>query len=58
MKLRSGLLREFKSMSAYVPAIVSRHRKSDEGAHRLTNSKPNNWHVLIMIHAKLAGTIR
>ncbi|MCT3285741.1 hypothetical protein EFP14_02990 [Lactiplantibacillus pentosus] len=37
MKLRSDFLREFKSTSAYVPAIVSRPWKSDYGAHRLTN---------------------
>ncbi|WP_260209400.1 hypothetical protein, partial [Lactiplantibacillus pentosus] len=37
LKLRSDFLREFKSTSAYVPAIVSRPRKSDYGAHRLLN---------------------
>ncbi|AUI77433.1 hypothetical protein BB562_01365 [Lactiplantibacillus pentosus] len=51
LKLRSGLLREFKSASAYVPAIVSRPRKSDHSTHRLTNSNPNR-RDLIMAHDK------
>ncbi len=53
LKLRSDFLREFKSMSAYVPAIVSRPRKSELDAHWLTNSKPTNWHVLILLSAEL-----
>ncbi|KRK22685.1 hypothetical protein EFP47_01695 [Lactiplantibacillus pentosus] len=52
MKLRSDFLREFKSTSAYVPAIVSRPRKSEWDAHRLTNSKPNDWHGLIIFSDK------
>ncbi|EQM54753.1 hypothetical protein N692_11255 [Lactiplantibacillus plantarum EGD-AQ4] len=39
-------------MSAYVPAIVSRPRKSEWDAHWLTNSKPNNWYDLIIFNAK------
>ncbi|WP_259690693.1 hypothetical protein, partial [Lactiplantibacillus pentosus] len=55
LKLRSDFLREFKSMSAYVPAIVSRPRKSEWDAHRLTSSKPTNQHVFIIIKAELTN---
>ena len=52
VKLRSGFLREFKSMSAYVQAIVNRPWKSDWDEHMQTNSKPNNWYDLIIYNAK------
>jgi hypothetical protein len=51
LKLRSVFLREFKSMSA----LFQRCQPALEvgiGRSSLTNSKPNNWHVLIIFHAK------
>ncbi|WP_260199087.1 hypothetical protein, partial [Lactiplantibacillus pentosus] len=54
LKLRSGFLREFKSMSA----LFQRCQPAPEagiGDHRLTNSNPNR-HDLIMIHDKLTST--
>ncbi|WP_260206551.1 hypothetical protein, partial [Lactiplantibacillus pentosus] len=50
LKLRSGFLREFKSMSA----LFQRCQPAPEvglGRTTLTNSNPN-WHVLIIFNAK------
>ncbi|MCT3294453.1 hypothetical protein, partial [Lactiplantibacillus pentosus] len=56
LKLRSGVLREFKSMSALfqrcqpAPEVGIRRASADE-------QKSTNWYVLIMIHDKLTSTI-
>ncbi|WP_260201507.1 hypothetical protein, partial [Lactiplantibacillus pentosus] len=57
LKLRSGFLREFKSMSALfqrcqpAPEVGIRRTSTDE-------QESNNWHDLIRIHDKLNSTTR
>ena len=57
LKLRSGFLREFKSMSALfqrcqpAPEVGLRRAPADE-------QKSTNWHDLIIIHDKLTSTLR
>ncbi|MDC6398238.1 hypothetical protein [Lactiplantibacillus pentosus] len=57
LKLRSGFLREFKSMSALfqrcqpAPEVGLRRSSADE-------QESTNWHALIMIHDKLTPTTR
>ncbi|MCT3293564.1 hypothetical protein, partial [Lactiplantibacillus pentosus] len=56
LKLRSGLLREFKSMSALfqrcqpAPEVGLRRASADE-------QESTNRHVLIRIHSKLASAM-
>ncbi|MCT3278284.1 hypothetical protein EFP05_14245, partial [Lactiplantibacillus pentosus] len=57
LKLRSGFLREFKSMSALfqrcqpAPEVGLRRTPADE-------QESTKWHDLIMIHDKSTRTIR
>ncbi|WP_237759284.1 hypothetical protein, partial [Lactiplantibacillus pentosus] len=57
LKLRSGFLREFKSMSALfqrcqpAPEVGLRRAPADE-------QESTNWHDLIIIHDKLTSTLR
>ncbi|MCT3282726.1 hypothetical protein EFP16_04110, partial [Lactiplantibacillus pentosus] len=57
LKLRSGFLREFKSMSALfqrcqpAPEVELRRAPADE-------QESTNWHDLIIIHDKLTSTLR
>ena len=56
LKLRSDLLREFKSMSALFQRCQPAPEVGLESS-RQTNSKPTNRHDLISIHAKLTSAM-
>ncbi|MBU7498269.1 hypothetical protein [Lactiplantibacillus pentosus] len=56
LKLRSGFLREFKSMSA----LFQRCQPAPEvglGRASADEQESTNWHVLIMIHDKSTNTM-